>query len=426
MAKEIIVEFEKIGEDGVSIGKFENKIVFAYGVLPEEIAKIRIIKKKKDFIEGEVIEIIKASKHRVPFKENHYLSCSPWQVFEYNYQIELKKSRLKEIFLKFSHQEIEINQFFPADKIFGYRTKIEYSFLENEKVYLAFHKRGSYKEKLILENGCILMDEKANQIALKILEEINKQKLKNLKTLIIRQAKRTNDLHISLLVKDQEQKFNFSHPSLTGFIFAYSDPKSPASVFTKILYQEGREYLIEKILNLEFRYSFASFFQNNVDLFENALKVMREHCQDFYKIVDLYCGVGVIGLSLKDYGKEIMGVDIDQKAILYAKLNAELNGIKNFKAITLPSEKIPKDILEKTDLLLLDPPRPGLHPKLIKIILETQPENIFYLSCNPITQARDFFLLKSHYKILAVYGFDFYPNTPHIESLLILKKHNIK
>jgi len=420
--KEIIVEFEKIGHNGVSIGRYNGKIVFVYGILPGERAKIKVTEEKKSLIKGEVLEILEKSKYRIQELENHYLSCSPWQVFAYNYQIELKRELLREIFRNFSKVDIEINDFFASPDIFGYRTKIEYSFLEeNNRYFFAFHKRENFREKVKLSEGCKLISEKANKVSFLVLEEINKKKIKDLKTLIIRKSRRYDDVYIALLTSNKNQNFSFSNQELSGFSFVYSKKESPASTFDEIIYEWGREYLREKILNLEIIYHYTSFFQNNIELFEKALKIMRENSDGFNKVVDLYAGVGVIGLSLKDYSKEIWSVEIDKTATQYAKVNAELNDIKNFKALTLASEKIPRDILENTDLLILDPPRAGLHKKLIKLILETKPRNIFYLSCNPITQARDFSFLKQVYRIKKFYGFDFYPNTPHLESLLILE-----
>jgi 23S rRNA (uracil1939-C5)-methyltransferase len=420
--KEIIVEFEKIGHNGVSIGRYNGKIVFAYGILPKEKAKIKVTQEKKNLIKGEIVEILEKSKHRIQELENHYLSCSPWQVFAYNYQIELKRELLREIFRNFSKIDIEINDFFASPDIFGYRTKIEYSFLEeNNKYFFAFHKRENFREKVKLIEGCKLISEKANSVSFLVLEEVNKRRTKDLKTLIIRKSRRYDDIYISLLTSNKNQNFSFSNQELTGFSFIYSKKESPASTFDEIIYEWGREYLKEKILNLEIRYHYTSFFQNNIELFEKALEIMKENSNEFNKVVDLYAGVGVIGLSLKDYSKEIWSVEIDKKATQYAKINAELNDVKNLKTLALASEKIPRDVLENTDLLILDPPRTGLHKKLIKLILETKPRNIFYLSCNPITQARDFSFLKQVYRIKKFYGFDFYPNTPHLESLLILE-----
>jgi len=419
--KEIIVDFEKIGHNGASIGKYNNKIVFAYGVLPGERVKIKVIKEKRNLIKGEILEILRESKYRIKEKEEHYLFCSPWQVFDYDYQVKLKKELLKEIFKDFAKVDIEIDNFFPSPEIFAYRTKIEYSFLEEKnKYFFAFHKRESFKEKIKLENGCKLISDKANEIAYLVLEEVNKRKIKDLKNLIIRQSKRNEDIHISLLTFNKNQNFTFSNLQLSGFSFIYSKKESPASTFDEIIYEWGREYLKEKILDLEIKYPYTSFFQNNIELFEKALEIMKENSNYFKKVVDLYAGVGVIGLIFKDIAKEILSVEIDKTAISYAKLNAELNNVKNFKAINLASEKIPQTLLEKSDLLILDPPRSGLHTKLINFILEVRPKNIYYLSCNPITQARDFNFFKNNYKISKVYGFDFYPQTPHLESLLIL------
>jgi 23S rRNA (uracil1939-C5)-methyltransferase len=420
--KEIIVEFEKLGHNGVSVGRYNGKIVFAYGVLPGEKTKIRITQEKKNLIKGEVVEILEKSKYRIKELEDHYLSCSPWQVFAYSYQVEIKKELLKEIFRNFAGIDIEINDFFASPDIFGYRTKIEYSFLEeNNRYYFAFHKRESFKEKVKLSEGCKLISEKANNISFLVLEEINKRKIQDLKTLIIRKSRRYDDIYIALLTSNKNQNFSFSNHELTGFSFVYSKKESPASTFDEIIYEWGREYLKEKILNLEIRYHYTSFFQNNIELFEKALEIMRESSNEFNKVVDLYAGVGVIGLSLKDYSKEIWSVEIDKTATQYAKINAELNDVKNLKTLALASEKIPRDVLENTDLLILDPPRVGLHKKLLNRILETKPKNIFYLSCNPITQARDFSFLKQVYNVKKFYGFDFYPNTPHLESLLILE-----
>jgi 23S rRNA (uracil1939-C5)-methyltransferase len=419
--KEIIVEFEKIGHNGVSIGRYNGKVVFAYGILPGERAKIKVIKEKRNLIEGEIEEILEKSKFRIKEKENHFLSCSPWQVFDYNYQIEIKKELLKEIYFQFAQRQINLNDFFSSPKIFGYRTKIEYSFFEeNGQYFYAFHKRGDFKEKIKLEEGCKLISDEANFIALEILKNINEQKPTGLKSLIIRKSQRYKDIHISLFTFQKNQNFKFQNKNLSGAAFIYSRKESPASTFDEVISEYGSIDLREKILDLEIRYHYSSFFQNNVDLFEKALKIMQENSKEFKKVVDLYSGVGVIGLSLKNFAKEILFVEIDKTAIEYTKINAELNNVKNFKAINLPSEKIPKEILENVDLLILDPPRAGLHKKLIKLILEQKPKNIFYLSCNPITQARDFDLLKDYYELSKIYGLDFYPNTPHMETLLIL------
>ncbi|MCX8015770.1 MAG: 23S rRNA (uracil(1939)-C(5))-methyltransferase RlmD [Patescibacteria group bacterium] len=422
--KELIVTFEKIGHNGVSIGYFNHKVVFAYGILPNEKAKIRIIKEKHNFIEGELIEILEKSPHRIEPKEDHYLICSPWQTFNYGYQIELKKNLLKEIYNRFFQKEIELNGFFESPEIFGYRTKMEFVFDEDENgLSLAFHKRGDFLRKEKLLQGCILLDKESNQIVLDFVQFLNKEKIEKLKSLIVRKSKNFNDLVFNLLIKKKEYNHSiYSNEKLSGFIVGYSRPQSPASVIDEILITKGKNFLREKILNQEFQYGFNNFFQNNIPLFEKALILMKENVLDFNKIIDLYCGVGVIGISLSDYAKKIVGVDLDQNAIHYAEINAKLNNASHFQALAAKSEKVALQHLENADLLILDPPRAGIHRNVIKAILQCLPKYIFYLACNPLTQARDINYLKEFYKLEKIYGFDFYPNTPHLESLVILKK----
>lgn len=419
--REIELVFEKIDYSGASIGRYNGKIVFAYGILPGERAKIVVTKQKNNFIRGRLVEILEKSNFRTKPLEDHYLSCSPWQGFDYSYQIDLKKSILEEIYLEFAKTKIELESFFPSFKLFSHRTKIEYSFLEKEgKYYFAFYQRESPFQKIELNSGCKLIKEEANKIAFELLDKINKENIKDLKSLIIRASQKYNDIHISLLGCRKDQEFGFIHKELSGFSFIYSKKESAASNFDEVLNEWGRDYIREKILNLEIRYHYSLFFQNNIELFEKALNIMRENLEGFNKAVDLYAGVGVIGLSLGKFCKKVFSIEIENLATQYAEINAKLNNIQNFTAINLPSEKVPRDILESADLLILDPPRAGLNKKLINLILDTAPQYIFYLSCNPITQARDFNMLKDKYKIKKIYGFDFYPNTPHMESLLIL------
>ncbi|MCS7200803.1 MAG: TRAM domain-containing protein [Patescibacteria group bacterium] len=418
----VIVYFEKIGHNGVSIGKLNGKVVFAYGVLPGEKAKIRIIKENKRFILGEVIEIIEKSPYRVKAQEDHYLSCSPWQVFNYDYQIEIKKSIFNELITTFLGREIVLDDFFKAESLFGYRTKIEYSFKKNDIYHFAFYRRGSYRDKIVVKKGCSLIDNYSNEIAVKILDFVNRRKIVQPKSLIIRRSINYDQRHFSLLISEKQSIKNYEEAD--NFVIAYSDPQSPSSKFDQILLERGNNFLREKILDKEFRYHYASFFQNNIFLFEKSIQKMREFIKDKMKrIIDLYCGVGVIGILLSDLADEVIGLEIDPHSCKYAVLNAEINGASNFKIINLPSEKIDFSFLEETDLLVVDPPRSGINPKLVKKIVQYPPYYLFYLSCNPLTQIRDISLLSERYSIVNMFAFDFYPNTPHFETLAILERN---
>lgn len=416
------IYFEDLDVEGYAVGYTSNnkKKIKAIGILPGEKAIITPIKKTSDSYITIPLEIIEKSEYRIQEKEDHFLSCSPWQIASYQYQLKLKKEILKKIW----GMDVEIE---PSIYETGYRTKMEFSFYIDQKPFLAFFKRGSFKAKYKLINGCILADEKLNSFALKILNSLSffppNELFKTLKGLTIRQSKRYNQYLAGIFVKNQEFKLSIDLQENEGLQIYYSDPKSPAFVFTSLLSKQGIEEIKEKVLDIDVYYELSSFFQNNIPLFETALKDIKKHLDNSVrKIVDLYCGVGVIGLNLAKLSEKVLAVEINEQACNFAKLNAKINNIDNFQALCLPVEKINEELLRNTDILILDPPRMGIHPKLLRYILNEQPRKIVYLSCNPITQHRDYTLLKEIYDINFIKAYDFYPFTYHMESLIILHK----
>jgi 23S rRNA (uracil1939-C5)-methyltransferase len=430
--KEKQVKFIKYNDDLRATGEYEGKEFLSYGILQGEEAVVDIIKKKKGKRYVKPIIIVEQSQFRIVTREEHYLCCSPLQCMDYNYQIDLKNQVLSDLYDFCGNS---VNKFHKAANIFNYRNKLEFSFYGTLDgiVTLAFHRRDSKFGKEILPNGCELGSQNMNFIALEIVKVINKLKIsaKSLKTLTIRESKSNSNVIATLLIKDELDDLMLNQlnadlvniKGLNGLICAYSSPKSPVSLIDKVLFQFGDDYLEEDINGLKIRYSHDSFFQNNIPVFELALKSIINNIDQVNNIVELYSGVGTIGLNLVHKAKEVFGVELIENAVNYSKVNAELNKIDNYSAIKLESENIDQNILDKCDILVLDPPRAGLHPKLIKLILDSKPNKIIYLSCNPITQARDIKLLmnNSEYRISNLEGFDFYPNTPHMESLVILE-----
>ncbi|MEK7376160.1 MAG: methyltransferase, partial [Candidatus Margulisiibacteriota bacterium] len=198
----------------------------------------------------------------------------------------------------------------------------------------------------------------------------------------------------------------------------YSDPRSPAAITTEVPHQFENCLLTDKIGGLELSYGLSSFFQVNLPVFETALGDMKAYAKPGSMILDLYCGVGTIGLALAKNAERVELVDSVPECIEFAGKNIESNGIKNAKAVLSPAEKA-VNLITADKLLILDPPRSGLHPKLIKKILEVKPKRIIYLSCNAASQARDIALIKEHYKIGFLKFYNFFPRTPHIEGLCV-------
>lgn len=424
--KEITLEFDKIVGEGRTLGRCGGKVVFAYGVLPGEKARIAVTKEKRNFIEGEVVEIISPSPRRVPAREDHYLSCSPWQIMDYPFQIENKKKLAEDLYYQTVKDNIKVEKIFPAEKIFAYRTKIEYSFTQTgDELSFAFHKRGAYWEKLKLPSGCALIGDKVNRAAIEILSELNRRKVKQeqLKTLVLRQSKNGSEVAACLFCKDENLDFSAAGiKGLKGFTLAWSNPVSSVSSIDRILRSEGEDFLTEKIGQMEFDYGFDCFFQNNIELFTAALNEIKSYGSSFGKTLDLYCGTGIIGFYLKDKIDSLISVETSASSAKYALRNLEKNSINSARVICSMSEKAEREIFSGIETVILDPPRAGLHKNVVKNIMENLPQRIIYLSCNPITQGRDALFFLEKYRITKSQCFDFYPNTPHLESLLIFER----
>jgi len=425
--KEITLEFKKIVGEGKTLGRHEGKVVFAYGILPGETARVRVTLEKRNFMEAELLEVLTPSPKRIPPKEDHYISCSPWQIMDYAFQAETKKGLVEDLLYQTIKETIRLDKFYEAKQLYGYRTKIEYSFMtENGKLAFAFHKRGNYRDMYALPRGCALMSDKTNDIALEILEILNQAGLTtaDLKTLILREAKNTGERIAALFLKRKDIVLpEFKVEGLNGFIAAYSNPLSPMSTADEILSAWGNDFITEKVSDTVLSYGLDCFFQNNVELFEIALGEIRaaagEKCG---KIIDLYSGVGAIGLALRDLTDKVYAIESVPNSVKYAQLNAAQNKAGNFEILCSMMEKTDASLLQGADILVLDPPRAGLHQKVVKNIMELLPGKIIYLSCNPITQGRDAAFFLEKYDLVRSAAFDFYPNTPHVETLLVFEK----
>lgn len=424
--REITVEFEKIVGEGKALGHSDGKVIFCYGVLPNETAKVITTYEKKNFAETELLEIIKPSPHRIKPKEEHYMCCSPWQIMEYSLQAEIKQKLIEEALTQTTKTPIKLDEFYKASNLFGYRTKVEYSFTgERGSLALAFHKRGNWWQKIALPNACALLGEKTNKAAIEILKLMNAANLScdDVKTLIIRETKNTNECIAALyLTREDIILPEPQDTKLDGFLLVYSVPNISSSITTKIIRQYGKDFLTEEILGKKISFGFDCFFQNNIPLFTEALKKIKEAVFPCKKLVDLYSGVGVIGLTVGENAESLLSIEASAASAKYAPINAKQNGIKNYQHLCSLTEKADYSKLENTDILIVDPPRSGLHEKVMAHLLELLPKRIIYLSCNPITQGRDAAIMLQKYNISYCAGLDFYPNTPHAESLVIFDK----
>lgn len=432
MSKKVlpIVELtlDKIVGGGQTLGSLDyGKKAFVWGGLPGEKVSVQVTKKKSSFVEGIVVEVLEPSADRVnPVDEESYLSTSPWQILNFDREQHYKAALIEEAFELHDIVLPEPIDVYSDGRSTSYRNKLEFSWWwdkEAGQLDLAFFRRGTHGK--IPVQGSSLADPKINEAAHRIRDTLRHRDVQAyvLKTLLIR-SNRAGDVVAQLYVKDEmfdaftEQELRDF--DIAGFELIFSNPKSPASVITKRLQAWGQTSLTDTILDVPFTYAVEGFFQINLPVYEQALRDMQQWVAADKPAVDLYSGVGTIGLTIG--GEHVTMVEINEHAVREMERNiTALQREQAAKAILAPSETVLENITADATIIV-DPPRAGLHEDVVTKLLEAKPERIVYLSCNPVTQARDVARLCADetYGIRAHRGYNFFPRTPHIEHLVVL------
>jgi len=412
------VTIEKLVHGGQGLGQLaDGRKVFVWGALPGETVAVRVIKAKRSFAEAIAEEIITPSPKRVAARETNYLATSPWQIVEFAAENEYKKMIVDELFTQ-AHVPVPQYSMQSAAPEWQYRNKMEYSFWgDDDGLHLALHNRGSH-QKTIVEGSALALPA-IDRAAQAIVRELQKHQPRagDLKTIIVRCSQ--NGEAVAALYTKLTKFTKLELPTeLKGLRVYHSNPKSPASVPTKLLYELGDATLHDTLLDRDFTYDVDSFFQVNLPIFEQALTTIRTHLQAD-DLVDMYAGVGGIGLSVAT--KKVTLVELDAASASMARENAAASAL-TAEVVETASEQALDYILGGKPVIF-DPPRAGLHDKVINRVLEVLPPKIAYLSCNPATQARDLAKLQAAYKITCFEAYNLFPHTPHIETLAILERN---
>ena len=382
------LKIEKLTPTGQGIATLENgKKIFLWNALPdEEVTTYILLKSKNSYDEGIAKVFAKTSKNRVEPIDEQYLSTSPWQIMTDDFEAESKTKIEQELFRNLWQNEIKFHQ---SPETWHYRNKMEYSLYYNfdtEKIELAIHPRGSHS-KMPIKTSSIERKEIFER-AEAIVKELNETgaEARNYQSLLLR-ANQNGEVEGGLFEKGK-----------------------PHPIFNN---------LTDQILGQTYSYSPNGFFQINLKVYELALTRIKELVDEANtkKVLDLYSGVGTIGLSVARE-KDLTLVEVDKSA--YQELENNCKSIKTATPVLAKSEEA-LDYIEPEMTVILDPPRAGCDKKLIEKLIEVKPKKIIYLSCNPITQARDIELLVSAgAKLNSLEAFNFFPKTPHIESLTSL------
>jgi 23S rRNA (uracil1939-C5)-methyltransferase len=423
----VTVHLDKIVGGGQTLATMDDgRKLFVWGGLPGEDVEVQITKKKSKLAEGVVIDVTKSAAERVEPKDpDSYLSTSPWQIMNFNSEQHYKAALIEEAFELHDIVLPEAIDVYSDGNAYNYRNKVEFSWYwdkEVERLDMAFFRRGTHGKIQI--DGTSLAHESINTAGRALRDLLRKKETKafDLKTALIRCDQKGNVI-IQLYVKTEEFELfaeeELASLPIVGFELLFSNPKSPASVITKRLQAWGQQTLTDTILDVPFTYATEGFFQINLPVYEQALTDIKQWVSD-KPLVDLYSGVGTIGLTITK--GDVTLVEINEAAVNEMKRNiASLGRDKKAHAVLAASEDA-TEYINGDSQLIVDPPRAGLHQDVIDRLLEVLPERIIYLSCNPVTQARDVALLAESYGVEWHRGYNFFPRTPHIEHLLILHK----
>ena len=456
---------EKIVGGGQALGTLaDGRKCFVWGGLPGETVTVRITKKKSHLVEAVVEEVVSPRPDRIqPCDPDSYLSTSPWQIMPLEVEQTYKAQLINDAFTLHNVTLPAAIDIYCDNVAYGYRNKVEFSWYSESVVSravsqkepgaisgpglfsddtrgidadsnreessgdtldLAFFRRGS-KGKIVV-NGTSLARPEINNLARAIRDLLRHKRVvaRQLKTLLVR-CDQSGSCVWQLYLKDRLPEIITADeaaklPAQGGEVI-YSDPRSPASRITERLAQFGNATLTDTILDIPFRYACEGFFQVNLPVYEQALRDMRQWVPlaTDQPILDFYAGVGTIGLTIG--GGNITLVEINADAVREMQRNITELGRTDARAILAPSEQA-LDHITGREIVIVDPPRAGLHPDVIATLLQQLPPRILYLSCNPVTQARDVALLQQHYRIAWHRGYNFFPRTPHIEHLVVLDK----
>lgn len=411
------VTISKMVHGGQGLGELpEGLKVFVWNALPGEKVKIRIIKEKRSYAEAIAEEIITASPNRIAAEESNYLSTSPWQIVNYSAENEYKKDIVTELFAGAKVSLPTLQSVVHDERQWNYRNKMEYSFWgDDEGLHLALHQRGTHGKQIV--SGSKLAHPAIDAGANAVLEQLNElnSRAGDLKTIIVR-CNQKGEAVAALYTKLKKFSKLELPAELKGLRVYHSNPKSPASVPTELIYEVGNTSLTDELLGHTFHYDVDSFFQVNPPVFEMALAAIKEHISE-PAITDMYAGVGTIGLSVASAAVDL--IELDAATAHMAAENASLSRLDT-TVVEASSEKS-LDFISGVQPVIFDPPRAGLHDKVVNQVLAMLPPKVVYLSCNPATQARDLAKLQENYKITDFQIYNFFPRTPHIETLAILE-----
>ncbi len=450
------------GAKGVAIGKTEEgKTVIVSGAIPGDVINARVKKAKSKYFEAEAVEILEKSPFRVEPKCIHFGTCGgcKWQNMSYEKQLFFKQDEVENNIRRIGGiEDFVCEPILGAPEQYFYRNKMEFSFsdakwltldeinsgeeIENKNA-LGFHIPGMWSKILDLKE-CHLQEEPSNSIRLAVKKFADENGLEYfdvrnqagfLRTMMLRQNSKGEWMVLFQLFREekenQKQLFDFlieKFPQIKTLLFCINAKQNDSLYDQDVQNYYGEGFLMEEMDGLHFKIGPKSFFQTN---YQQALNLYRKTLEfadlkGDEVVYDLYTGTGTIAQYMARNAKKVIGIESVQESIDAAKEHAILNGLDNCEFFCGDMKDIFSDEFlsnhPKADVLITDPPRDGMHAKVVEQILKLSPERIVYVSCNSATQARDLALMKDHYKVVKILPVDMFPQTHHVENIALLER----
>ncbi len=398
--------------EGKGVCKVGGMIVFVPKTLPGEKVRIRITEIKKNFARGKIVEILNPSPKRLESKCPYYDECGGCNLRHQSTSENLifKKEKVENALKRIGKIDAKVDDVIPSLKDDNYRNKVSFK-VENDNI--GFYREGTYQ--LINIDYCLLVENEIND-ELVVVKRYLSNNENSIKTVTIKHSNAMSEILIDIYsLNDKDIK-------ILDYLLTNIDDLKTVIFNDKVVYGNG--YISQISNGLMFNCSAKSFFQINSNsaekLYSIAIKLANLNKKDI--VLDLYCGTGTITSIVAGHAKKVIGIEIVEEAVLNAKENLKINNINNVQFICGDAAKEITKIKERIDVIFLDPPRKGVDRKAIAVMKKLLPKKIIYISCNPVTMARDLSYLSDLYEVKKVIPVDMFPNTAHVECVTLLEK----
>jgi 23S rRNA (uracil1939-C5)-methyltransferase len=453
------VRITDIGAEGNALARVDNLVVFVPMLIPGDVVDIKVIKKRKKYLEGRVVKFHEYSPDRIKPRCIHFGICGgcKWQHLPYDLQLRFKEKQVRDNLTRIGKIELpNINPIIGSSDIYLYRNKLEYTFsdkrwLTKEEVVsgdrfekedaLGFHIPGLFDKVLDIKE-CHLQPEPSNAIRNSVREYAHRNQLDFfdlreqkgfLRNIVIRNSLEGKVMVIVIFFHDDIEKrkglldFLASEFSMiTSLMYVINSKRNDSLNDQEPILYKGENFLVENMDGLKFRIGPKSFYQTNTRQALELYRVARDFAGLTGKetVYDLYSGTGTIANYVSANAARVIGIEYVDEAVKDAILNSEINGITNTRFYAGDMKDVLSDAFfienGKPDVIITDPPRAGMHEDVIKIITAAAAARIVYISCNPSTQSRDIQLLSSDYSVAGVQPVDMFPHTHHVENVVLL------